>query len=64
MLSVSTDGSVTLAGPEGGLTAPTGQAAIYQLWRKTIDGFIVRRYESEFSPYCIGLLWRPWSINN
>ncbi|MGS2761386.1 hypothetical protein [Sinomicrobium sp. M5D2P9] len=41
MLSVTTDGSVTLAGPEGGSTTPTGQAAIYQLWRKTIDGFIV-----------------------
>lgn len=41
MLTVTTDGSVTLAGPEGGSVTPTGQAAIYQLWRKTIDGFIV-----------------------
>ncbi len=41
LLSVTTDGNITLAAPVGGLTTPTGQAAIYQLWRKTIDGFIV-----------------------
>lgn len=40
LLTVTMDGSITMAPPMGGIETPTLQAAKYQLWRKTIDGYI------------------------
>lgn len=41
LLSVGPNGVVTLAPPMGGLVIPTGDAAKFQLWRKTMDGYIL-----------------------
>jgi len=41
LLTLTMDGDITLSPPIGGQIIPTGQAAKSQLWRKTIDGYIM-----------------------